>query len=161
VVFADGPRLLVGRLAVKKPSPDAELRFYAGRALFTLNPDLLALRSVSRDEMVRGLQIIAQVLQGKASPVHSRLVVNDLSPQVWGRLKVLIHTQLGDAELASLADGARHSANRAGLVVCGGIAPAIEALRAKKALTSEMVELVKFAASDAYLEMRGRTLGRR
>ncbi len=161
VVFADGPRLLVGRLAVKKPSPDAELRFYAGRALFTLSPDLLALRSVSRDEMTRGLQIIGQVLQGKASAVHSRLVVNDLSPQVWARLKVLFHTQLRVLELGPLTDGARHSANRAGLVVCGGVAPAIEALRAKKALTSEMIELVRFAASDAYLEMRGRTLGRR
>ena len=161
VVFAEGPRLLVGRQAVKKPGADAELRFYAGRALFTLNPDLLALRSLTRDETLRGLQIIGQVLQGKASPVHSRLVVNDLSPQVWERLKVLFHTQLRALDLVPLAEAARNSANRAGLVVCGGVAPAIEALRAKKAMAPEMIDLVRFAASDAYLEMRGRTLGRR
>jgi len=161
VVFADGPRLLVGRQVVKKPSADAELRFYAGRALFTLSPDLLALRSVTRDELNRGLQIIGQVLLGKAQPMHSRLVVNDLSPQVWDRLKVLFHTQMRELELGPLTEGARHTANRAGLVVCGGVAPALEALRSKKALPSEMIELVQFAASDAYLEMRGRTLGRR
>ena len=74
---------------------------------------------------------------------------------------MLFHTQLKALELGPLTEGARHSANRAGLVVCGGVAPAVEALRAKKALTSEMIELIRFAASDAYLEMRGRTLGRR
>ncbi len=161
VVFVDAPRVLVGRVAVKKASPAAELRFYAGRALFTLSPELMALRSIRRDDLMRGLHIVSQVLQGKASALHSRLVVNDLSPQVWERLKTLFLTQLRTLDLNALAEGARHSANRAGLVVCGGVAPALEALRAKKALESEVIELVRFAASDVYLELRGRTLARR
>lgn len=161
VVFAGKPRLLVGSAVVKRASPDAELRFYAGRALFTLSPDFLALRSISRDELLHGLEVIRQVLQGKASAQHSRLVVNDLSPQVWARLKTLFHTQLPSFDLAPLAEGARHSANRAGLVVCGGIAPAVEALRAKRALQNEVVELVRFASSDAYLELRERALAPR
>ena len=64
-------------------------------------------------------------------------------------------------DLASLTEGARHSANRAGLVVCGGIAPAIASLRAKRALPSEMMELVRFAASERYLQLRNRNVPRK
>lgn len=161
VVLGERPTLLVGRLAIKKPSPDAELRFYAGRALFTLSHDLLPLRSITPDQLLRGLQIVSQVLQGSANAVQARLVVADLSSAAWERLKMLVHTQLRVLELGPLVEGARHSANRAGLLVCGGIAPAIEALRAKRALAAEMVELVRFAASDVYLELRGRTFAGR
>jgi hypothetical protein len=37
----------------------------------------------------------------------------------------------------------------------------VTALRAKKALPAEMTELVRFAASERYLQLRGRVLGRR
>ena len=43
LIHTTEPKLLVGKLAVRKELPDAELRFFAGRALFTQNPDLLAL----------------------------------------------------------------------------------------------------------------------
>jgi hypothetical protein len=45
-------------------------------------------------------------------------------------------------------------------VVCGGIAPALEALRAKKALPAETTELVRFAVSERYLELRTRRLSK-
>jgi hypothetical protein len=63
--------------------------------------------------------------------------------------------------LSQLAEGARFSANRAGLVVCGGVAPAVAALRAKRARPAEMMELVRFAASERYLQLRSRNLPRK
>jgi hypothetical protein len=57
-----------------------------------------------------------------------------------------------------LITAARHAVNRAGLLVAGGVGPALEALGAKRALEREMVELVRFAASEAYLELRSRKL---
>jgi hypothetical protein len=73
-------------------------------------------------------------------------------------MKQLVRAIGTKLDLTVLTEGARHSANRAGLVVCGGIAPAIASLKAKKALPSEMMELVRFAASERYLALRNRHL---
>ena len=64
-------------------------------------------------------------------------------------------------KLASLSEGARQSANRAGLVVCGGVAPAVAALRAGDdragALRREerclMLRLVKLAAVGGWVKV--------
>jgi hypothetical protein len=89
-------------------------------------------------------------------------VVRDaISQRSWERVRELTRTVAPTIDVAKLADGARSAANRAGLVVCGGVAPAIAALRAKKALPAETIELVRFAASERYLQLRGRVLTRR
>jgi tetratricopeptide (TPR) repeat protein len=160
LVFPGAPRLLVGRLAIKRELPEAELRFFAGRALFTQNPDLLCLRNLRREQLVRALQVLSQVLRGQSLSAEARAVRDGLPPKGWERLKQLNERVARKMNLAMLAEGARHSANRAGLVVCGGVAPALAALRAKKALSSEMIELVRFAASERYLVLRSRKLGK-
>ncbi len=159
LVFPGTPRLLVGRLAIKRELPEAELRFFAGRALFTQNPDLLCLRNLRREQLIRALQVLAQVLRGQSLSAEARAVRDGLPPKGWERLKQLNEKVGRKMNLSILAEGARHSANRAGLVVCGGVAPALAALRAKKALSSEMIELVRFAASERYLVLRSRKLG--
>ncbi len=159
LVFPGMPRLLVGRLAIKRELPEAELRFFAGRALFTQNPDLLCLRNLRREQLARSLQVLSQVLRGQSLTAEARAVRDGLPPKGWERLKQLNEKVGRSMNLAALAEGARHSANRAGLVVCGGVAPALAALRAKKALSSEMIELVRFAASERYLLLRSRKLG--
>ena len=76
----------------------------------------------------------------------------------WERMRQVVRAAGTNVDLAALSEGARHSANRAGLVVCGGVAPAIASLRAKRALPSEMIELVRFAASERHLQLRNRRL---
>lgn len=157
LVHAIRPKLLVGRLATKKELPEAELRFFAGRALFTMNPDLLALRSLKKEQLEHGLQVLAQALKGGIS-VDARLMRDALPPRSLSRLKELSGRHLQSLPLSKLVDAARHSVNRAGLVVAGGVAPALTSLKAKRALPAEMLELVRFAASERYLKLRTRTL---
>jgi tetratricopeptide (TPR) repeat protein len=159
-LHALSPRLVVSRLAVKKALPDAELRFYAGRALFTLSPELLALRTLKRDQLKVGLEAVGNALRGHAT-TEARLIRDALSPRSLEKLKALWPTAAKTIDLGALMEGARHSVNRAGLVVCGGIAPVIESLRAKKALPIEVTELVRFAASERYLQLRNRRLGKK
>jgi tetratricopeptide (TPR) repeat protein len=154
------PRLVVSRLAVKKALPDAELRFYAGRALFTLSPELLALRTLKRDQLRAGLEAVGNALRGHAT-TEARLVRDALSPRSLEKLKALWPKVAKTVDLGALMEGARHSVNRAGLVVCGGIAPVIESLRVKRALPVEVTELVRFAASERYLQLRNRRLGKK
>ncbi|MER2566779.1 MAG: tetratricopeptide repeat protein [Myxococcaceae bacterium] len=154
------PRLVVSRLTVKKPVADAELRFYAGRALFTLSAELLALRTLKRDQLRAGLEAVGQMLRGQAS-TEARIIREALPARSHERLKALWPKVAKTLDLSALMEGARHSVNRAGLVVCGGIAPAIASLRAKKALPIEVTELVRFAASERYLQLRNRRLGKK
>jgi tetratricopeptide (TPR) repeat protein len=161
VVGASAPRLMVGKLAVKKVIPDAELRFFAGRALFTLASDLLALRLLRRDDLLQGMQVVGQVMEGKNTGVEARVVREAVPARSLERVRQLWRLHGRRVDLSALTEGARHSVNRAGLVVCGGIAPAVAALRAKKALNAEVVELVRFAASERYLKLRGRNLAPR
>lgn len=161
LVFTTEPRLLVGKLAVKKEVSDAELRFFAGRALFTLQPELMALRSLRREQVLRGLVMVSQVADGRGSPAETKLFRESISVRGWERLRQLVRAVGTKIDLAVLTEGARHSANRAGLVVCGGVAPALASLRAKKALPSEMIELVRFAASERYLQLRNRNIPRK
>jgi len=159
-VFPGRVRILVGRLAVKKQLPDAELRFFAGRALFTQSPDLLALRTLKKEQVSRALQVLSQVLRGSALSAEARVMRDALPPKTWDRLRQLVETAGKGLDLNALLEGARHSANRAGLVVCGGVAPAVTALRAKRALPAELAELVRFAASERYLQLRMRRLAK-
>jgi tetratricopeptide (TPR) repeat protein len=160
LVFPSEVRLLVGRLAAKRELPEAELRFFAGRALFTQNPDLLALRTLRKEQLYRALNVLGAVLRGQAMSAEARAVRDGLPPKGWERLKQLYERVGRNLDLAALSEAARHSANRAGLIVAGGVAPALAALRAKKALGSEMMELVRFAGSERYLNVRMRKLGR-
>ncbi|PZR18799.1 MAG: hypothetical protein DI536_02660 [Archangium gephyra] len=161
LVFTGEARVLVSKLALKKEVSDAELRFFAGRVLFTLQPELMALRSLRREQLLRGLVLVSQVAENRASPGDTRLMRDAISLRAWDRLRQLVRSVGTKLDLSSLMEGARHSANRAGLVVCGGIAPAMASLRAKRALPSEMIELVRFAASERYLQLRNRNLPRK
>lgn len=159
LIHTTEPKMLVGKLAVRKELPDAELRFFAGRALFTQNPDLLALRSLRKEQLAHGLQVLGQALQGRGVNIEARVVRDAIPQRLFERVKELYERNARKLEVQKLQEGARHSANRAGLVVCGGIAPALAALRAKKALESELLEVIRFAASERYLGLRGRRLG--
>jgi hypothetical protein len=146
-------------MAVRSRIALPELRFFAGRALFTQNPDLLALRSLSEEQLDQGLEALETALHGgKMMRAEARALREALPLKQVPRLRELYERNAQLLDLQRLAEGARHSANRAGLVVCGAVGPAILALRAKKALETEVVELVRFAASERYLDMRHRTL---
>ncbi|MCC6334497.1 MAG: hypothetical protein IT380_10980 [Myxococcales bacterium] len=161
LAYAGEPRLLVGKLAVKKETDAAELRFFAGRALFTQLPELMALRNLRRDQLLKGLQVIADVAAGRAKSAEARVAKEAVTPRAWERVRELIQRVGRKLNYAQLAEGARYSSNRAGLVVCGGIAPAVAALRVKRALPAEMMALVRFAASERYLQLRGRIVPRK
>jgi len=159
LVFPKELRILVGRAALRGPLPGPELRFFAGRALFTQNPDLLALRTLTVEQLEVALVALEGALFGgrKMGP-EARVVREALPSKTVSRLKQLLPEVKEHLELESLVEGARHSANRAGLLVAGAVSPALAALRAKRALEPEVVELVRFAGSERYLKLRRRRL---
>ena len=157
VAYYDGPRLLVGKLAVRRELADSELRFYAGRALFTFSADLLPLRLLRKAELDEGLSSIAKALKNERAPaVDGRAIRDGLPAEARGRLNELLVSLGRKLKLDALLEGSRHSVNRAGLVVCGGLGPALHALKAKKALKTELEELVRFAMSDEYFALTAR-----
>src|SRR5205807_5521552 len=109
-------------------------------------------------QLVHGLEVLGGALRGRGVNIEARVVRDAIPQRLFDRVKELYERNVRRLEVQKLQEGARHSANRAGLVVCGGIAPALSALRAKKALQSELLELVRFAASERYLQLRGRRL---
>jgi tetratricopeptide (TPR) repeat protein len=156
LVHPGAPRLLVGRLAVRQALPEPELRFFAGRALACLGPDLLALRCLKKDQLLRAVAILSSVLSGGTDfGPESRVVRDALHPKAHDRALMLLDSAQKDFDASALADAARHSTNRVGLVACGGPGPAVAALRAHKASEQELMELVRFAASERYLPLRG------
>jgi tetratricopeptide (TPR) repeat protein len=156
LVFAGKPRVLVGKQAVRQVLPAAELRFYAGRALVCLGPDLLALRSLKKDQVLRGMAQLAAVLKaGPASSPEALVVYETLQPRQLEQATALIAVATRQFDMSALADAARDSANRAGLIACGAVGPALMALRLKRALEREVIELVRFAASERYFQLCG------
>jgi tetratricopeptide (TPR) repeat protein len=154
-VHASNPRLLVGRLAVRQALPAPELRFHAGRALLSLSPDLLALRTLKGAQLLRALALLTTVLKDpRASGEEARVVREALSPRALERALVLLEPGTRDFDASALADAARDSANRAGLVACGSVGPAVAALRTRRSHDAELVELLRFAASERYLPLR-------
>src|SRR5690606_8364002 len=108
-----GPRLLVGRLAVRRALPEAELRFFAGRALFTQNPDLLALRTLKKEQIARGLAVLSGVVRsGQQMSGEARAMYDGLSPRALPRIQSLLQTVGRTLELSPLSEAARHSVNR-------------------------------------------------
>ncbi len=159
VAYYDGPRLLVGKLAVRRELADSELRFYAGRALFTLSAGLLPLRLLRKADLEEGLSSIAKVLKNeRALAVDARAIRDALPAEARGRLNELLVSLGRKLKLEALLEGSRHSVNRAGLMVCGALGPALHALKAKKALKSELEELVRFAMSDAYFALTAKSV---
>ncbi|NTX61614.1 hypothetical protein HUA74_13120 [Myxococcus sp. CA051A] len=154
-VHTDKPRLLVGRAVIRQALPAAELRFHAGRALLSLSPDLLALRALKGAQLLRALALLSTVLKNpKDSSADARLVRETLSPRALERTLELLDSGTRDFNASSLADAARDSANRAGLVACGGVGPAVTVIRSRRSQDSELVELLRFAASERYLALR-------
>ncbi|MFP2931760.1 hypothetical protein ACLESO_42585, partial [Pyxidicoccus sp. 3LG] len=154
-VYAVNARLLVGRLALRQPPSPAELRFHAGRALLSLSPDLLALRALRGSQLMRAMALLATVLKDpRASGPEARVVRDSLSPRALERAIALLEPGTQDFKPSALADAARESANRAGLVACGSVGPALAVLRARRNQDAELVELLRFAASERYLELR-------
>ncbi|MBN9687879.1 MULTISPECIES: hypothetical protein [unclassified Corallococcus] len=149
------PRLVVGRILVQQPPTNAELRFHAGRALFSLSPDLLALRALRKDHLLRALALLSSVLKNpKDAGDDARVVRESLSPRALERAALLMEPGTRDFDASLLVAAARDSANRAGLVACGGPGPALTVLRARRPHDSELEEMVRFAASERYLALR-------
>ncbi|WIG95404.1 hypothetical protein [Myxococcus sp. SDU36] len=154
-VHAGHPRLLVGRLLLREPMPLPELRFHVGRALLSLSPDLLALRALKGGQLLRALALLATVLKDpRATGAEARVVRESLSPRALERAMALLEPGTQHFKASALADAARDSANRAGLVACGSIGPALSVLRTRRGNEAELVELLRFAASERYLPLR-------
>jgi len=154
-VHVGSPRLLVGRAVVRQELSAAELRFHAGRALLSLSPDLLALRALKGAQLLRALALLATVLKDPKDPsADARLVRESLSPRALERTRELLEPGTRDFNASALADAARDSANRAGLVACGGVGPAVTVIRSRRFQEAELVELLRFAASERYLALR-------
>ncbi len=145
-------RLQVGALAVQRPLPGGELRFFAGRALFTQQPLLRALRLLSPEQLEGLLAVLPEALRGgRRLPPEARALCAQLPDGARAGLGEGLEEALEELPgLDGLAMSARHAANRAGLVACGSVRAAVLALRAKRAQEEEVEALLRFAASDRW-----------
>jgi tetratricopeptide (TPR) repeat protein len=155
----DAVRLLVGSLAVRQPLPAGELRFFAGRALYTRQPLLRVLRLVPVDELEELLEALPGAVRGGGRLGRAE---RELRAQLPEPLREQLLPRLGSLEeeitLDALAMASRHAANRAGLAACGSVGAAVQALRAKRGLEEELEELLRFALSPAWRALAGGAL---
>jgi len=150
----DPVRLSVGRAAVKKEWSPGELRFFAARALYSLAPELLALRLLDVNQLGLGMKRVLENVQLPRN--RMRGPATQINPKARERLLDLFDDLKGNRpQWESLMLAARHAANRAGFVAAGGVAPALRALQAKRADVEELGALVKFAVSDRMVRIRG------
>jgi hypothetical protein len=153
----DPVRLTVGRASLRKTMPPSELRFFAARALYALAPDLLALRLLEVDVLATQMQKVVDAVLGAQGKKEVRFkgAAARLSPKARERLAQLMDgLRAARPDWAGLMLAARHSANRAGLLAAGGVAPALRAMQLKRADTAELAELVRFAVSDRMVRIR-------
>jgi tetratricopeptide (TPR) repeat protein len=155
----DPVRLAVGKMAVRKELAAAELRFYAGRALSALAPDLLALRLLDASQLEAGLKRAREALVPDHLPLLAPPALKALVAWVGTRQRerfVELAPELDKAkpDWERLISVARYTTNRAGLVAAGGVAPALQALQTKRAGKEELAELVRFAISDRHVRIR-------
>jgi|GEM_PF-4083601 len=153
--FQGAPKLLIGRAAARREQREGELRFHAARALFSLNPELLVLTTLTPDALTRALGLIGTALKS-AQPVAgpARAIREALGTKGRDRVRALYQALDAGMDVEQFVNGAQDSANRAGLVVAGGVAPALASLKALNASIREQAELIRFAASERYLGIR-------
>lgn len=156
LVFQGAPKIAVSQVAIRKAFPEDQLRFFAGRALFSLEPELLVLQTLDASVIARGLHAVGAALGHKRGAGGRFRVLREAIPAK-GRERAasLLGRHAREIDLGVLAEGARDSANRAGMLVAGGIGPALTALRTLKASRREVLELLRFAASERWLSLRG------
>ncbi len=156
-VNTEPPRILVGRSAVKdEPFPPARLRFFAGRALASFHPELAAPRLLGAEQLeLRLRQLAAAVADRGPVPEAALNLARRVPAKGHGRLDELFKMLARErVSAASLRRSARCSVNRAGLVVAGSAAAAVDALRAKRGGAAELEDLLAFAASERYYQIR-------
>jgi tetratricopeptide (TPR) repeat protein len=162
-VNTNPPQMLVGRSAITRKLPAGQLRFFAGRALVTFKPEMLALRLMPIERVEECLDGLEEILDDvRPLSIDARALGKRLPEKAFDRIGQFISTMhRRNVTVDRLNEGARHTANRAGLLVAGGVAPAVSALHAKRDSEDELAEVLRFAASDRYMVLRGRRGGSR
>ena len=157
--FDQTPRLWIARSAIEKKVSAAQLRFFLGRALWMHRPELLILRSLNVTRLVRAFRLLRLAAEREAPRTKAVETLQGLlGKQGLRRVRELYAFNQGKKPaIERMVEGARHSANRAGLVVCGAVSPALKALKAKHASEREVSELLRFASSEAYAKVRRRS----
>ena len=152
------PQILVGRAAIQKRLPAPPLRFFAGRALVTFKPEMLALRLMPVERIEECMAALKQIIDDtRPFSAEAKALIRKIPEKAEDRIVQLHATMLRrSVTLDRLSEGARHTANRAALLVAGGVAPVVSALRAKRDSEEELAELLRFAASERYLTFRSR-----
>lgn len=152
------PSLCVSKPLLKNSYPAACLRFFAGRALTSLRPELQMYLLVAPEIIGHVLHELDKLLHGDG---HATGMIRDVVQRVSGksaeRLTWLLE-RLGDdgIPLTDLCLAARHTANRMGLMVAGNVGEALRAMDMAHASPGEKSTLLGFAISDAYFRMRVR-----
>ena len=86
--------------------------------------DALRPRFLKMDRQTQAREIRKLILESRdCLEQQARAVRDGLPPKGWDRLKQLYERVGRTLDLGALSEGARHSANRAGLLVAGGVAP--------------------------------------
>ena len=112
----DPVQLSVGRAAVKKEWSPGELRFFAARALYSLAPELLALRLLDVTQLGTGMKRVLENVQLPRN--RMRGPATQINPKARERLLDFFDDLKGNRpQWESLMLAARHAANRAGFVV--------------------------------------------
>jgi hypothetical protein len=151
------PHILIARRTTRRLESPSALRFFTGRALFAQSPDLLCLLLAELEPLERAFELLGAALEDTPKlSREARGMSSLLHPKGRERLRELHAAAAQRLNLPEMKQGAVHSINRAGLVVCGALGPALSALRETGASASEQEELVRFGASPRYLALRTR-----
>lgn len=153
------PRLVATRELLERPGAPAVLRFEAGAAVLGLAPEYLVLLALRRERLLLGLQVVGEVAHGRLGSAEARLVASTLSARGRARLRELYAPVTSSLDLDTLAIAASQTLDRAGLVIAGAVEPALHALKRRRAAPSELVALMRFAASERYFQLRARVRG--
>ncbi len=148
-----GPMLLVGTAAVERQLQEAELRFFAGRAVFTYAAGLLPLRAFQKAQLHKALRQLAAALDEQGSVRVFEKALRAIPRPTLLEIRKRMEREGRSVRWERLQEGARHTANRAGFLLAGGLLPSLRALKAKRARSTEIVELVRFAASQRFFEL--------
>jgi hypothetical protein len=155
LLASKGLRVEIGRQALAAPQPEGRLRFEGGKALFSQSPELLVLLHLGADALHSMLQTLERTLRsGRRLPLDAQRLFTKLGERRQKRLLWLLRSRQEALDVRTLKRAARFSAHRAGLAASGDVAASLAALRALGAGEDEQAQLVRFAVSERYFQMR-------
>mgnify|MGYP001593818863 CR=1 FL=1 len=125
VDFGDGPEIVVARSAMGSSASEAHLRFWAGSAMMARTMELALASTLPNSQLMDGISRVVDAVLGRGPTRDVHRIREAIGLLSMDRLRALaMQVDIG-RDITSLSLAARHSRNRAGLVVSGSVGAAL------------------------------------